>query len=121
MKEEVKNLWIEALRSGEYSQTQSTLSDEDGFCCLGVLCEVAIKNGVQIEVKEGDPETGSSRSYDGEQELLPKSVRNWAEMEGNTGDLPERSTCLSLVEMNDDCNKSFKQIAVTIGHYWKEL
>lgn len=31
--------WLEALRSGEYSQTRSHMCDEDGYCCLGVLEE----------------------------------------------------------------------------------
>lgn len=40
-KEAVKKAWIEALESGKYQQTQSTLAlipDEGvGFCCIGVL------------------------------------------------------------------------------------
>ena len=41
-----KQLWLEALRSGKYDQTFSRLrrmeADEDpeGFCCLGVLCDI---------------------------------------------------------------------------------
>lgn len=34
--------WVEALRSGEYTQTKSHLQDEHGHCCLGVGCEVSI-------------------------------------------------------------------------------
>jgi hypothetical protein len=48
----VKALWLDALRSGEYQQAQRTLQvrKEDGsaFCCLGVLCDVALKNGVPV-------------------------------------------------------------------------
>jgi hypothetical protein len=40
MNEEIKQKWVAALRSGKYPQTQETLQAEDGFCCLGVLCEV---------------------------------------------------------------------------------
>jgi hypothetical protein len=40
MNEEIKQKWVAALRSGKYSQTRETLQDENGFCCLGVLCEV---------------------------------------------------------------------------------
>lgn len=32
--------WIEALRSGKYKQGQDFLRTEEGFCCLGVLCDV---------------------------------------------------------------------------------
>lgn len=37
---DVKEKWIDALRSGEYSQSQNTLRDKKGFCCLGVLCDL---------------------------------------------------------------------------------
>lgn len=40
MKKEFKAKWIAALRSGEYKQTKGHLHDENGYCCLGVLCEV---------------------------------------------------------------------------------
>lgn len=32
--------WIEALRSGEYAQTTGRLQDFEGYCCLGVACEL---------------------------------------------------------------------------------
>lgn len=34
--------WIDALRSGKYSQTQGQLQDTNGYCCLGVACKVFI-------------------------------------------------------------------------------
>jgi hypothetical protein len=41
MKKAVKKRWVAALRSGEYDQTQEKLFDgENGFCCLGVLCDI---------------------------------------------------------------------------------
>jgi len=33
-------IWIDALRSGKYEQTQRQLRREDSFCCLGVLCDL---------------------------------------------------------------------------------
>lgn len=34
--------WVEALRSGEYKQCRGALHKPgDGFCCLGVLCDLA--------------------------------------------------------------------------------
>lgn len=45
MKTEIKGLWIEALRSGDYVQgrdcLKATTADGTTHCCLGVLCEVA--------------------------------------------------------------------------------
>ena len=33
--------WVEALRSGDFPQTTSTLADSDGYCCLGVACDIS--------------------------------------------------------------------------------
>lgn len=47
MKEDVRKKWVEALRSGRYEQGQDYLATETGkFCCLGVLCEIAVGEGV---------------------------------------------------------------------------
>lgn len=40
MNKELKTKWLEALRSGEYKQSREILKDENGFCCLGVLCDL---------------------------------------------------------------------------------
>ena len=37
---EVKKLWTNALRSGEYQQGKGRLKHDDKYCCLGVLCEL---------------------------------------------------------------------------------
>ena len=42
---EVMELWIKSLRSGKYKQTQACLKNDEGFCCLGVLCDLASKDG----------------------------------------------------------------------------
>ena len=34
-------LWVDALRSGKYSQGRGSLHYEDSYCCLGVLCDVS--------------------------------------------------------------------------------
>jgi hypothetical protein len=41
MNTKYKTPWIVALRSGEYKQTSEYLKNNRGFCCLGVLCDVA--------------------------------------------------------------------------------
>jgi hypothetical protein len=41
MDAELKQKWIAALRSGKYPQGTGYLQTADGFCCLGVLCDVA--------------------------------------------------------------------------------
>jgi hypothetical protein len=46
-------VWIEALRSGNYPQTKSTLQDEVGFCCLGVACHVLIPDNLRNKDNNG--------------------------------------------------------------------
>lgn len=78
---EVVRQWAEALESGEYAQTGGTLSEAGKFCCLGVLCELAVANGVipapeVILNPDGDPTDGFS--YQGSQAFLPRVVSEWA-------------------------------------------
>jgi hypothetical protein len=40
MKPEIKQMWVDALRSGKYRQGDSYLRVENSFCCLGVLCDL---------------------------------------------------------------------------------
>ena len=40
----LKASWLEALRSGRYKQDRGKLRTENGFCCLGVLCDVIDSN-----------------------------------------------------------------------------
>lgn len=40
--EQRKNVekWIKALRSGDYKQGRGHLKTKDGYCCIGVACEI---------------------------------------------------------------------------------
>lgn len=60
MKTEIKDRWLEALRSGEYKQGKGRLVKEtdDGtfnYCCLGVLCDLAQQQGI---VEQGEVPCG---------------------------------------------------------------
>lgn len=74
---EVKEKWVAALLSGDYTQGHNMLRDYDGgYCCLGVLCDLAAKAGVghwdegdfTLFVVGGDCQTN----------VLPKAVARWA-------------------------------------------
>lgn len=95
MDQEIKDRWLEALRSGEYEQGTGYLSVDGKFCCLGVLCDLAEKEGVvnhEEEQKSSDGETVTVREYgldDGRPRsasLLPYVVMDWA---GLSTDGPE--------------------------------
>lgn len=62
MNPEVKKLLVDALRSGDYPQTRGYLqvkepveSRQPGFCCLGVLSEVAVSVDAPNVFKEDRP------------------------------------------------------------------
>ena len=108
VKSRVRKL-VNALRSGKYHQTTKCLTDGKGkFCCLGVACQIAIKNGIKIK-REGI-------CYDGTSSILPKRVRNWFGFHKND---PVCSDVLgqtkTLVERNDG-GESFRQIADAIEY-----
>ena len=122
MKADIKEQWVKDLRSGDYSQVEGTLSDGEGYCCLGVLCEQAVRAGV-IE-KTATPD---GVRYGTETEFswgaLPDPVVKWAELESVdpvvsfvdeyqvgdetfTDDLHE-----NLSSVNDEHKKTFPEIA----------
>lgn len=58
MRQDIAEKWAEALESGLYDQAKGVLhtvkEGKDRFCCLGVLCRMAYRDGVGIhaEVRE---------------------------------------------------------------------
>lgn len=76
MKPEIKKMWVEALRSGEYRQGRFFLNGRQGFCCYGVLCDLHAKtNGGKWEE---DPDFITPRLYLGSDALPPEAVFEWA-------------------------------------------
>src|SRR6266566_6134430 len=50
MNEDVKTQFVNALMSGEYPQIKGRLHDEvGGVCANGLLCELAIQNGLNVQ------------------------------------------------------------------------
>lgn len=82
---EIKELWCNALESGEYLQATNRLRTETGFCCLGVLSDLAVKAGVQKWTYNTDDCEGYGiPNEDGSftRGLLPKDIQNWAGLTG---------------------------------------
>lgn len=101
-----QKLWVKALRSGKYKQTQESLQDEIGYCCLGVLCDVyERKTGKTLPRNEDGELVGSA--LDNER----KVVRKWAGLITTQGVF--YSSTNSLVDMNDR-GMTFKEIADVI-------
>lgn len=108
MNPEVKTKWLAALRSGDYKQGRNVLGRVDAdsgeeFCCLGVLCELAEKEGVVKRKLQWDYFVyGRSEHY------LPESVQRWSGMDGGRGDRPVAFDSLSAL---NDRGYTFDQIA----------
>ena len=120
MKKEIAEKWAATLRSGEYKQGTDVLANtcRTKHCCLGVLCELAIKEGLEVEVQIIK---GNAAIFDNSKAFLPVSVADWAGMKTRMGDVaPDKTTILSLVGMNDR-GHSFGAIADVIETHWERL
>jgi hypothetical protein len=101
-------LWIEALRSGNFPQTAGNLHDSEGFCCLGVLCEVALRNGVRLTTDTFVEDEGLTTiwKYNENSDFPPAEVNEWIGLQDNE----DGEYFNSLASMNDT-GKSFSAIA----------
>lgn len=122
MKKEIADLWVAALRSGEYTQGQHRLEtiDADGsrFCCLGVLCQLAIANGVEvIREVELNADLDERASYNGVYAVPDETVIEWAGMKTRN---PSFDGANNLVDLNDS-GKTFEEIADVIEQNWSTL
>ena len=113
-KKEIRQKWVEALRSGEYSQGKSKLrrkeSDEkDSFCCLGVLCELAVKEGV---IEAARDQGSSYYIYVGDSNYLPEKVREWVGLTERSGAYGPPGT--SNLAKDNYFGSDFNTIAATI-------
>lgn len=100
-REQVIKRWVKALRSGEYEQTQGELKDNYGFCCLGVLCDLAAKDGGAQWEHHG---TGLF-TYKDEEFALPKDISKFIFGPNKT------KLRRKLIDMNDSGDHDFKSIA----------
>lgn len=117
MKPEIKARWTQALRSGEYPQTTETLKDDDGYCCLGVLCELAVQDGViepSFKVEYTDEWAYASTGSDGvkydETSVLPTVVMEWAGLTSSNPHIMHDEMCVPISDPNDN-HVPFSEIA----------
>lgn len=115
-------LCIQALRSDEFAQGQGHLKAATGdgssftYCCLGVFCEVAKRNGLPVQERV----LSYYHLFDEASTALPPSVQNWLGLlDSNRIDPiladvdPESGGrhALTCIGANDRLNWSFGQIA----------
>jgi len=111
MNPQIKQKWVSALRSGEYQQTQKRLRTEDGFCCLGVLCDLYIKeNNVEWNLAND----GHTYEFQDNKSILPSSVMEWAGVERHNPDINNGTETLAGL---NDTGCTFEQIADLIEEH----
>ena len=109
MNPEVKAEWVAALRSGKYEQGRNKLWGAQGFCCLGVLCDMhARATGAQWE------KVGDNYYYQRQCNYLPDEVMAWAALDERTGPRVNTGTERISVAIFNDEGATFAQIADAI-------
>jgi len=99
MNQNIKELWVKALRSGDFRQTIGAMRDYDykgnpgSYCCLGVL--QALVEPEHPEGANGSVPTASCLKASGLGRYRPYS----------------EGVCGKLIELNDTRGASFKEIA----------
>lgn len=119
VKKEYADLWVEALRSGQYEQAQKQLRSIDNkFCCLGVLCELV---GIRAHL-EINQNRMSYYHYEGNSDFLPNSVKTTVGMASLNGGviILSEGIVTNLADLNDD-GKTFAEIADIIEQNWEKL
>jgi hypothetical protein len=105
MKKDIKDKWVEKLRSGDLPQVRGAFTDyvrvvgEDGtedvalgYCCLAVLTTIAVEEGVE-DIRWPDHRASPERAIDDREVMDYEAVAtdefgtNWVECDDS--DLPE--------------------------------
>ena len=112
MNQEIKEKWVAALRSGKYTQGHASLCKDNKYCCLGVLCELAVEEGITTKL------VNDNHIYYGKYKnnaYPPQEVCEWADFGKEKCNYdyiknPEING-YRLDKYNDDLNKNFNEIA----------
>lgn len=144
MRRDIKEKWVAELRSGKYKQGTGYLRRNDEFCCLGVLCELAVADEVIAPAVAptvskdyyrylaplsntyiDEHGTAAPDGFGFMYANLPEAVRDWAGLDlrdqGIELDWPEDHEFYGLnkgfTDLNDEDRWTFAQIADAIEKY----
>ena len=114
--------WIDALRSGDYLQTQHYMStinslDDHRYCCLGVACDISSLGGWIKETQ--DPEDKLSKGWERLSYSIPNTYPKYSSFSpavaryfGIHSDMEGY-----LIHLNDNKKYSFSKIADVLYEY----
>lgn len=118
MNPEIKAAWVAALRSGDYKQGGTVLRRRDRYCCLGVLCDLAVKAGV---IPEPTPSFTMDLVYEYGAEkdprFLPRAVCDWAALDGCWIQRNPIVGDYTATQLNDAQRLNFGEIAELIEEH----
>lgn len=103
----VAKRWVKALRSRKYRQGKKFLANDGKYCCLGVLCDLAVKSKIISEPQKNY----TYLVFESEEAVLPESVRKWVGLRDNEGHFHGGENCLTAL---NDNGKRFSTIAKII-------
>lgn len=122
MRSNIADRWICALRSGEYVQGAHRLQSASGlFCCLGVLTDMAIKEGIgRWDYSRYHP---TFIADDGQEDtnFLPAAVAEWAGVQSAAGRYGESEHSEDYLATRNDMGMSFEAIADLIDAHRERL
>ena len=106
MDQELKQKWVDALRSGNYEQTTRQLrGSEDKFCCLGVLANIVDPDAWELR--------GNTWLWNGSAMVLPRITRKelgFVEYQDHRSD-EYRALEQGYYSAMNDAGKSFSDLA----------
>jgi len=115
---ENREQWIKALESGRYKQTTGQLRNIDGYCCLGVLCNIHKDKEHKWEYDH----VFTTPIYNDEFGFLWHLTRfEYFEMPPDSfldKVKVDKSLAEELANMNDN-RKTFKEIAAFLRKKWR--
>lgn len=116
--------WVHALESGEFPQGKGSLRMGEEYCCLGVLCELAARDGVIPPAELVQPDGDSVYKYDDASGFPSQAVCEWVGITAYAdvadqlvGTVPGQFKILA--GMNDQ-GAVFTEIAAHIRKTWLE-
>ena len=105
---ENRQMWVNALRSGKYTQYKGKLTNVDttAFCCLGVACDISnLGTWIKLDNEKTCVYSTKSENY-GHIGELPTEVQEWLGLSTSTGN----HSISNLADLNDE-GITFTEIA----------
>jgi hypothetical protein len=108
LNKDIKARWIEELLSTRHTKGRYQLRDANGISPGGILCELAVEDGIIDPPKDLTQKTGRDApmffgyTYEGEGVGIPEAVAKWAGISFRS---------VWRLDYLSDCGKSFEETA----------